>query len=338
MSTSSIRRRVAGYTPTVGWRRWTSTSLRRPAVVHDDRRLQRGRHGQHDGRRPSPALRRHLRHTRLFRILGIEPALGRNFQAADDRPGAEKVAIISNGLWQRDFGGTRDIVGRVVRLNGAPATIVGVMPRGFAFPYREDVWIPLHSQFPVLPRNDPRDRAPLVLALTKPGVSLDAANADAAVRRLSTGHPRQRSGQRRSPPPLRCFRCTTAMPAASTCWKRPVLRKQSCSSSPSAIQKALELVRLAGNRCPSSRVARVSAADRSATYEFMDLSSTPSVARPWAVPWNWAGTSWKCSVMTLWAGHRRFFHEGADQLELSRFHREERQPSCTSNTMPTSPN
>ena len=114
----------------------------------------------------------------LFRILGIEPALGRTFQAADDRPGAERVAIISYGLWQRDFGAAKDIIGRVVRLNGAAATIIGVMPQGFAFPYREDVWIPLHSQYPVLPRNDPRDRMPLVLALIKPGVSLDAANAE----------------------------------------------------------------------------------------------------------------------------------------------------------------
>ena len=114
----------------------------------------------------------------LFRILGVEPALGRNFRAVDDRPGAEKVAIISYALWQRDFGGTADIVGRVVRLNGASATIVGVMPKGFAFHYREDVWLPLHSYYPVLPRNDPRDRTALVLALTRPGSSLDAASAE----------------------------------------------------------------------------------------------------------------------------------------------------------------
>jgi predicted permease len=127
----------------------------------------------------------------LFRILGIEPALGRNFEAADDRPGAEKVAIISDGLWQRDFGGARDIVGRVVRVNGAPATIIGVMPKGFAFPYRDDVWIPLHGQFPTLPRNDPRDRAAAVLALIEPGVSLDAAHAEVTsfARRFAEAYP-----------------------------------------------------------------------------------------------------------------------------------------------------
>jgi hypothetical protein len=127
----------------------------------------------------------------LFRILGIDPALGRNFRPADDRPGAETVAIISHGLWQRDFGGARDIVGRVVRLNGAPATIIGVMPKGFAFPYREDVWIPLHSQFPVLPRTDPRDRMALVLALIKPGISLAAAQAEVTsfARRFADTYP-----------------------------------------------------------------------------------------------------------------------------------------------------
>ena len=127
----------------------------------------------------------------LLRILGIDPALGRNFRPADDRAGAEKVAIISHGLWQRDFGGARDIVGREVRLNGAPATIIGVMPTGFAFPYREDVWTPLHGQYPVLPRSDPRDRTGRVVALLKPGVSLDAANAELTsfARRFATAYP-----------------------------------------------------------------------------------------------------------------------------------------------------
>jgi putative ABC transport system permease protein len=127
----------------------------------------------------------------FFRILGIEPALGRNFKPADDQPGAEKVALISHGLWQRDFGGASGVVGRAVRLNGAPATIVGVMPKGFAFPYREDVWVPLHSRFPVLPRSDRRDHAADVLALIKPGVSLDAATAEVTsfARRLAGEYP-----------------------------------------------------------------------------------------------------------------------------------------------------
>jgi len=53
--------------------------------------------------------------------LGVRPALGRDFSAADNQPGAEKVAIIGHGLWQRDFAGAADIVGKGVRINGSPA-------------------------------------------------------------------------------------------------------------------------------------------------------------------------------------------------------------------------
>ena len=78
--------------------------------------------------------------------------MGRDFASADNTPTAPKVAIIGYGIWQRDFGGAPDIVGRPFRLNGKAATVIGVMPRGFAFPTNEDVWIPLFSEFPAKPR------------------------------------------------------------------------------------------------------------------------------------------------------------------------------------------
>ena len=67
---------------------------------------------------------------RFLTILGTPPMLGRDFTPADNTPGAEKVAIIGYGIWQRDFGGSPQIVGKGVRINGKPATIVGVMPQG----------------------------------------------------------------------------------------------------------------------------------------------------------------------------------------------------------------
>jgi hypothetical protein len=85
----------------------------------------------------------------FLRILGVSPLKGRDFRASDNQPGAEKVALIGYGLWQRDFGGAEDAIGRVVRINGKPATIIGVMPAGFAFPTNEELWIPLYSEFPV---------------------------------------------------------------------------------------------------------------------------------------------------------------------------------------------
>jgi predicted permease len=114
----------------------------------------------------------------FLRILGVTPLLGRDFTAADNKPGAEKVAIIGYGIWQSAFGGTPDIIGKGVRLNGAPATIIGVMPRDFMFPTTEELWIPLYSEFPVTPRNDPNANAPGVVGLIKPGVSAEQAQAE----------------------------------------------------------------------------------------------------------------------------------------------------------------
>jgi predicted permease len=114
----------------------------------------------------------------FFRILGVSPAKGRDLQASDNAPGAEKIALISHGLWQRDFGGTEDILGRPIRLNGKPATIVGVMPPGFAFPVNEQLWIPLFSEFPPRPRDDAQAVNGAVLGLLKPDVSPDQATVE----------------------------------------------------------------------------------------------------------------------------------------------------------------
>ncbi len=114
----------------------------------------------------------------FFRLLGIAPFKGRDFTAADNKPGAEKVAIIGYGIWQRDFGGAADVLGMTVRLNGKPTTIVGIMPQGFAFPQNEELWIPLYSEFPVRPRNDPQATNPAVVGLLRRGVPFDQAQAE----------------------------------------------------------------------------------------------------------------------------------------------------------------
>ena len=115
---------------------------------------------------------------RFLTILGTPPMLGRDFTPADNTAGAEKVAIIGYGIWQRDFGGSPQIVGKAVRINGKPATIVGVMPKGFAFPQNEELWLPLYSEFPPKARNDPANISPSVIGLIAPGVSYDQATAE----------------------------------------------------------------------------------------------------------------------------------------------------------------
>jgi putative ABC transport system permease protein len=127
----------------------------------------------------------------FFRALGVAPILGRDFTADDNRPGASKVALISHQLWRSNFGGSPSVLGKAVRINGKPATVIGVMPPGFAFPVTEQVWIPLFSEYPPLPRNDPRNVPPAVLGLIREGVSLDQANAEftSLAKRLAAANP-----------------------------------------------------------------------------------------------------------------------------------------------------
>ncbi len=80
----------------------------------------------------------------FFDVLGSEPLLGRTFREGEDRPGAEPVIVLSHGLWEREFGGDREVLGRRVDLGGVTRTVVGVMPPRFFFPSPEsEAWIPL---------------------------------------------------------------------------------------------------------------------------------------------------------------------------------------------------
>jgi putative ABC transport system permease protein len=78
-----------------------------------------------------------------FRVLRVPPLLGRTLVEADERADAPVVAVIGHDLWQSRFQGDSGVVGRTVRITGATATIVGVMPRGFAFPRSQELWVPL---------------------------------------------------------------------------------------------------------------------------------------------------------------------------------------------------
>jgi predicted permease len=75
-----------------------------------------------------------------FRVFGVEPALGRDFLANEDRIGGPNVTILSHGLWVRDFGPNSKVIGKTVKLDGAPFTIIGVMPAGFQSIPPVDVW------------------------------------------------------------------------------------------------------------------------------------------------------------------------------------------------------
>ncbi len=70
----------------------------------------------------------------LFHVLGAEPVLGRTFTVAEQQPGRDHVAVLSYDVWQAQFGGNPAVLGRTLRVDEAPVTIIGVMPRGFSFP------------------------------------------------------------------------------------------------------------------------------------------------------------------------------------------------------------
>jgi ABC-type antimicrobial peptide transport system permease subunit len=114
----------------------------------------------------------------LFRLLGIAPVRGRHFVVDDGAPpGFETTVILTHGLWQRRFGGDASIVGRAVTINDRPHTVVGVMPPGFRFPDRAEVYLPLR----LTPEHAARSaRTFTAVGVLRPGVTVAAAQADAA--------------------------------------------------------------------------------------------------------------------------------------------------------------
>jgi putative ABC transport system permease protein len=113
-----------------------------------------------------------------FRVLGVQPILGRGFQEGDDRPGAGSVVLLGHDLWRDRYGSARDIAGKTIRANGTVFTVIGVMPEKFAFPFRESLWVPLRID----PLATPRGQGPRypVVGLLKRGVSAAQATAQLA--------------------------------------------------------------------------------------------------------------------------------------------------------------
>ena len=127
----------------------------------------------------------------LFPLLGIRPVLGRSFADGEDRPGSARVAMISEGLWKRRFGGDPSVVGRSLTLNGVDHTVVGIAPASLALLSNGDIWIPLTIQ----PEREVRlNHVILITGRLRPGVRLEQAQAemDAVAARVSQQYPDMR--------------------------------------------------------------------------------------------------------------------------------------------------
>jgi predicted permease len=109
----------------------------------------------------------------FFPLFGAQPALGRTFIAAEDRPGGGNVVVISHGLWQRRFGGNPEAIGKGITLGGEPYTIIGVLAKGFSFTPSPDIYLPFQAD----PNSVEQAHYFGAAARLKPGISLGAAQA-----------------------------------------------------------------------------------------------------------------------------------------------------------------
>jgi predicted permease len=109
----------------------------------------------------------------FFRVFGVAPALGRSFTKAEDVPGGERVAVLSDGLWRRRFGARRELIGEAVSFNDQLVTVVGIMPPDFRFGSGADIFTPMQARPGV--NGDPNAE---VVGRLKPGVTAEQARAE----------------------------------------------------------------------------------------------------------------------------------------------------------------
>src|SRR5579864_7870636 len=122
------------------------------------------------GDRPEQVKGIHVSHE-FFRLFGVPVTLGRGFTQQEDMPEGGKVVVLSNGLWQRRFGGDPNIVGKTMGLGGDPYTIIGVVAAGFAFETPVDLYLPFQAD----PNSTNQGHFFFASARLKPGVGLKAA-------------------------------------------------------------------------------------------------------------------------------------------------------------------
>lgn len=125
-----------------------------------------------------------------FRLIGTAPLLGRVLTERDEQPAEAPVVVIGHTLWETRFANDSGVLGRTVKLGTVTATIVGVMPEGFAFPESQRIWTPLRANgFTLAPRTGP---AVSVFGRLAPGASIDEAQAELDVigRRMAASYPK----------------------------------------------------------------------------------------------------------------------------------------------------
>jgi putative ABC transport system permease protein len=142
----------------------------------------------------------------LFKLLGVQPQLGRLFIAEDDRYGAPGTVLLSHGMWQEKFGGAADVIGKKLTLSGEVYEVIGVLPPGFEYFSPTDVFTPIGLL--LKPKTGMTDRGTSMgltaLARLKPGVMLAQANDEMArlAAQVEREHPDVNTGKSAQAEPL----------------------------------------------------------------------------------------------------------------------------------------
>ncbi len=179
----------------IDWQKQNTVFEEMAAYVGDDYALE--------GAREATGLHGLRVSSTFFPILGVRPAMGRSFLPEEDKPGAERVVVLSHALWERRFGADHGVLGRKLVLNGKSYTVIGVMSESFRFLFDYffgcqdvDLWLPYPFEGNLAPRRDVRPF--YVVARLKPGISIRQAQAemDAVGRRLEQAYPESNKGRR----------------------------------------------------------------------------------------------------------------------------------------------
>jgi putative ABC transport system permease protein len=137
----------------------------------------------------------------LWSILGVQPLMGRVFTREETAPGHPLVVILSYDLWQHRYAGDRDILTRTINVSGDDATIIGVMPPGFHFPARAELWTPIRDTVSTDTRTTYSYKG---LARLAPGATLDIVEREFSglIRQVIAEHPEAEHGQTAKVRPL----------------------------------------------------------------------------------------------------------------------------------------
>jgi putative ABC transport system permease protein len=111
----------------------------------------------------------------FFNVLGVKPTVGRTFALEESKAGGAPVAVVSYGFWQRLLGGRSELAGTSLRLMDQTVTVIGVMPRSFAFPEKAEIWVP-RELFPAETSRSAHNWS--VVARLQPNISTEQANAE----------------------------------------------------------------------------------------------------------------------------------------------------------------